>query len=169
MAQQQWQGYGQPGQQHDVQRQRIHQVGLEAQQQFIGQRLLGIGDEMRQAHFLDQVAGLHMAVGVEDDAHQHRQQEDMHHIQHPGASEDLHTGDQVAVALKDFAVGQYCRVAGKEDENLRSIAETDVAQGDLAQRVVRDVIPEDEDQRQAPKEIDARVASVKHGSGLLNS
>ncbi|MNC46409.1 hypothetical protein D3C75_954310 [compost metagenome] len=124
---------------------------------------------MRQAHFLDQVAGLHMAVGVEDDAHQHRQQEDMHHIQHPGTSENLHTGNQVAVALQDFAVGQYCRVAGKEDENLRSIAETDVAQGDLAQRVVRDVIPEDEDQRQAPKEIDARVASVKHGSGLLNS
>jgi hypothetical protein len=29
------------------------------------------------------------------------------------------------------------------------------------------VIPENEDQRQAPKKIDARVASVQHGSGLL--
>jgi hypothetical protein len=32
---------------------------------------------------------------------------------------------------------------------------------------VGDVIPENEDQRQAPKKIDARVASVQHGSGLL--
>jgi hypothetical protein len=28
------------------------------------------------------------------------------------------------------------------------------------------VIPKNEDQRQAPKKIDARVASVQHGSGL---
>jgi hypothetical protein len=33
---------------------------------------------------------------------------------------------------------------------------------------VGDVIPENEDQRQAPKKIDAWVASVQHGSGLLN-
>ena len=30
------------------------------------------------------------------------------------------------------------------------------------------VIPKNEDQRQAPKKIDARVASVQHGSGLFD-
>ncbi|MNH24144.1 hypothetical protein D3C79_840620 [compost metagenome] len=131
-AHQQRQHQRQTGQQHNVQRQRVHQVGLEAQQQLVRQGLLRVGDEVGKAHLLHQIAGLHMAVGVEHDAHQHRQQEDMHHIQHPGTAQDLHAGDQVAVALQDFAVSQYRGVASEEDENLRSIAETDVAQGDLA-------------------------------------
>ena len=130
--------------------------------------LLRVSDEVRQAHLLDQVTGFHVAVGEEHDAHQHRQQKDMHHIQHPGAAQDFQRGHPVAVALQDLAVGEHRGVAGEEHEHFRGIAEADVAQGDLAEGVVGDVIPEDEDQRQAPKKIDAWVASVQHGSGLLN-
>ncbi|MCY1247575.1 hypothetical protein D9M72_609200 [compost metagenome] len=87
---------------------------------------------MHQAHFLNQVAGLHVAVGKEHDAHQHRQQKDMHHIQHPGTPQDLHAGDQVTVSLQDFAIGQYCGVAGEKYEDFSGIAKADVTQGDLA-------------------------------------
>ena len=106
-AQEQRQHQRQAGQQHDIQGQRVHQVGLEAQQQFIHQRLLWLGDKVRQAHLLHQIAGFHMAVGEEHDAHQHRQQENMHHVKHPGAPQDLQAGHPVAFALQDLAIGQH--------------------------------------------------------------
>jgi len=92
----------------------------------------------------------------------------MHHVQHPGAPQDFQAGHPVAVALHDLAVRQHGGKTGEEHEHLGGIAETDIAQGDLAQGIVGDVIPENEDQRQAPKKIDARVASVQHGYGLLS-
>jgi hypothetical protein len=109
-----------------------------------------------------------MAVGEKHDAHQQCQQKDMHHIQHPGSAQDLHAGNQVTVAQGDLAVGQHCRVPGQKHEDLRCIAETEIAHGEMSQRILRHVIPENEDQRQTAKEIDARVASVKHDSGLLS-
>ena len=41
----------------------VHQVGLEAQQQLVDQRLLRVGEEVVQAHFIDEVAAVHMVVG----------------------------------------------------------------------------------------------------------
>ncbi|CAI8957181.1 hypothetical protein EMIT0P294_40247 [Pseudomonas sp. IT-P294] len=130
--------------------------------------MLRVGDEVMQAHFLDQVAGFHVAVGEEHNAHQHRQQENMHHIQHPGAAQDFHAGNQKSVARQDLAVGQDGRITGEKNENFRSIAEAEITQGDLTQRVVGHVIPENEDQRQAPEKVDSVIAFSRHGYGLLN-
>ena len=92
----------------------------------------------------------------------------MHHVEHPGAAQDLHAGDQVTIALKDFAVGQGRRITGQKHENFGGIAETEVTRGDLTQRVVGHVIPEDEDQRQASKKVDSMIAFKRHDSGLVN-
>ncbi|MNF71272.1 hypothetical protein D3C84_532180 [compost metagenome] len=158
----------QAGQQHDVQREGVHEVRLEAQQQFIDQGLLRVGDEVVHAHFLHQIPRFHMAVGEEHDAHQHRQQENMHHVEHPGAAQNLHAGNQITVPSEDFPVGQDRRVTGEKHENFRGIAETEVTRGDLTEGVVRHVIPEDEDQRQASKKVDSVIAFKRHDSGLVN-
>ena len=121
-----------------------------------------VAQEVLKAHFLYQITGLDVAVGKKDDAHQHCQQEDMHHVQHPGAAQDFDTGDQKPVALSDFSVGQHCGITGQEHKDLRRITEAEIAHGQFGQRVVRDVIPENKNQRQPAKEIDAVVASVQH-------
>ncbi|MNO82326.1 hypothetical protein D3C76_735990 [compost metagenome] len=113
---------------------------------------------MVHAHFFHQVAGFHVAVGEEHNAHQHRQQEDVHHIEHPGAAQDFHTGDQQTFPGKDFAVGQDGRETCQEHEDFGGIAEAEIAQGNLTQRIVWHVIPENEDQCQTAKKIDPVIA-----------
>src|SRR5450830_344617 len=126
-----------------------------------------MGEEILQTHFLYQVTGFHLAVGEKHDAHQQRQQEDMHHIKHPGPAQDAHAGDQKAVAAGDLAVGQYRGVAGEKDKDLRRVAETEIAHGEAGERVLRHVIPENEDQRQPAEKVDAMIASVGyHGKTL---
>ncbi|MNI58184.1 hypothetical protein D3C73_1132830 [compost metagenome] len=109
-----------------------------------------------------------MAVGKKHDAHQHRQQENMHHIEHPGTAQDLQAGEQVAIALEDFPVGQDGGITGEKHEYLGGIAETEVARGDLTERVMRHVIPEYKDQGQASEKVDSVIAFGRHDSGLGN-
>lgn len=113
---------------------------------------------MMHAHFLHQIPCFHVTVGEKHNAHQHRQQEDMHHVEHPRPAQDLHAGDQKAFARQDFAVRQHRRKTCQKHENLGRIAETEVTQGDLPQRVVGHVIPKDEDQCQATKKVDPVIA-----------
>ncbi len=105
-----------------------------------------------------------MTVGKEHDPHQHCEQEDVHYIQYPGAAQDFYPGDQQTITLCDFSVGQYRGITGQEYKDFRGITEAEITHGQFSQRVMRDVIPEDKDQRQPAKEIDAVVASVnRHG------
>ncbi len=166
-AQHQWQGQRQGQQQHDIQRQRVGQVRFEAQQQFIGQCLLRVADEVFKAHLLDHVARFDVIVGDEDDAHQQGQQKDVHHVQHPGPAQDPYASHQHALTSGDPSVGQDRRVTGEENEDFRCVAKAEVAYGQLRQGIVRHVIPEYEDQRQAAKEVDSMIASVIHNGGLL--
>jgi hypothetical protein len=50
------------------------------------------------------------------------------------------------------------RVSGEEHEDLGGIAEADVTQGELPQRVVGHVIPKNEDQCQTTKKVDPMIA-----------
>ena len=86
----------------------------------------------------------------------------MHHVQHPGAAQDFHAGDQESIPLRDFAVGQHRGITGEEYKDLSRITKAEISYRQFGQRVVGDVIPEDKNQRQPAKEIDAVVASVKY-------
>ena len=109
-----------------------------------------------------------MAIGENHDAHQQRQQENMRHVERPHPTQDFQAGEEITIALQNLAVGQHGCVARQKHEDFRGVTEPEVLHGDIGQGVVGHVIPENEDQRQASKKVDARVASVQHGSGLLN-
>nr|GEZ52330.1 hypothetical protein [Tanacetum cinerariifolium] len=133
--------------QQNVKRQRVRQVGFEAQQQFVGQRLLRIAHEILKAHLAHHVPGLDVVIGDKDDAHQQGQQEDVRNVQHPGAPQNAQAGHDVTVALRHATVGED---GGRQ----------------LREGVIRHVIPKNEDQRQPAKEIDPVVASVRHDGCL---
>ncbi len=121
---------------------------------------------MQQAHLLDHVAGFDMFVGKKHDAHQQHQQEDVYDVERPGSTQYPHRRNEVTVAQGNFAVGKHRRVAREEYEDFGRVTEAEVTQGQVAQRVLRNVIPEYEDQGQSTKKVDPVVSSVSHGSAL---
>src|SRR5262249_7499449 len=70
----------------------------------------------------------------------------------------LRAGEEGAALRHGAAVDQRCGVARDEDEDLGRIGEADRGQGEPAQRVVGDVVDEDQEQREAPEEVEPEVA-----------
>src|SRR5262249_8816118 len=63
-----------------------------------------------------------------------------------------------AIALEPPTEGERRGIAGNEDEYLGRVREAEILERQVGENVARDVIDEDEDQRQAAKEIEARIA-----------
>jgi len=63
-----------------------------------------------------------------------------------------------ALAGEGAAVGDHRGEAGQQDEQLGGIGKAEIAQGELAQQVFRDVVDEDHDQREATQRVHAQIA-----------
>ena len=79
-------------------------------------------------------------------------------VELPAALEHLHGHVDEAALFQRAAVDQCGGVARDEDEDLGGVAEAEVAESDLPDAAGRDVVDEDEPQRQAPEEVQPQVA-----------
>ena len=108
---------------------------------------------------------LHRDEGVGHLGDEDHEQKDMRDIELPHAAIDLRRGEKRAVAVQALAIDQCRGVARDEDEHLGRVAERDRVEGEVGQHVLGNMVDEDEEQRQAAKEIEPEVAARGGGRG----
>ncbi len=94
---------------------------------------------------------------------QHRDRaEEMRDIEGQGAFDGAKARADRFAFGEPAEIGEGRRRAGNEDEDLRGIGETIIPRGHIAVDVEGDVVDENDDQGEAPKEIDPVIAHTKH-------
>ena len=92
-------------------------------------------------------------LGNEDD-----EQEDMRHVDLPGALEDAGAGHYKSALAHRPAVDEGGGITGNEDEQLGGVAESIIAQRQPIDDVAGDVVDEDQPEREPTEEIEPYVA-----------
>ena len=150
---------GEHGEQHNVERQDVHELRLELQ----GQRL-----DHRQTWLLEKVGGAEL-LGVDRviegiDQVRHRrhelhEQKDMGDVELPHPVIDAHPGPQQALTLDRAPVHHPGSVARDQDEHLGRVGESHRLEGELRQEAVPvDMVDKDAKEGKAAKEIEPKVA-----------
>ena len=83
----------------------------------------------------------------------------MRHIDLPGALEHARGGDDEAVRRhRGAAIDEGRGVTGDEHENLGGVAEAVLADGDPAHRIGRNMVEEDQPEREAAEQVKPQIA-----------
>ena len=144
--------------QRDVHRQHVQVHGPIAQDKRIQHRFQRAVEEGLNIEFLNE-RGVSIAYCHPRDLRDEEdEQQDVGRVELPAALEHLHGHVDEAALFQRTAIDQCGRVARDEDEDLGGVAEAEVAEGDLPDAAGRDVVDEDEPQRQAPEEVQPQVA-----------
>ncbi len=114
--------------------------------------------KVRDTHLFGVDRVLHDEDRVADLGGEDHEEEDMRDIELPDAAIDLRGREKRPVRRKRAAIDQRGGVARDEDEHLGGVVEGDRAQGEIGEHVLGNVVDEDEEQRQAAKEIEPQIA-----------
>ena len=87
-----------------------------------------------------------------------REQEHVRDVDLPGALEHAGAGDDEAVLAHGAAIDEGRGVAGDEDEDFGGVGKAVIADGDPAHRIGRNVVEEDQPEREAAKQIKPQIA-----------
>ena len=94
------------------------------------------------------------------------EQEHVRDIDLPGALQDAGARDDEAALAHRAAVDEGRGIAGDEDEDLGRVAEAVIADGEPGDDVVRDMVEEDQPEREPAEQVEPQVASGRgHGRG----
>ena len=118
----------------------------------------GILHEIEHAHLFGIERVVEAVRDIGDLGEIDREQEHMRHIDLPGALEHAGGGDDEAVRLHGAAIDEGRGVAGDEDEDLGGVAETVIADGDPAHRIGRNMVEEDQPEREPAEQIKPQIA-----------
>ena len=81
----------------------------------------------------------------------------MRQVELADAARDLDEAGPPALPVEDTGVGEKRGISGQGDEHLGGVGKAEVLHRHVLQGVLFDMVDEDEQQRQATKEIDARI------------
>jgi len=80
-------------------------------------------------------------------------------IELPDAAVDARRGTHPALARHHAGIGDHRGIARDEDEDFRGVAKTVIAHGQPAHDIGRDVVDEDEPQRQPAEQVEPDIAT----------
>ena len=98
-----------------------------------------------------------------------REQEDVRHVDLPRPPQDAGARDDEAALAHFLAVDEGGGVAGDEDEDFGRVAEAVVAERDPGHEVRRNVVEEDQPERDPAEQIEPQVASSGDHRGMHSS
>src|SRR5262249_27473019 len=157
-APQQKQDHGKDAQEDHVERQDVEELRLILQQQAFDDRTLRLVDEIVEPKTLAVGLVLHHQRRVADRRRKQNKCEDVSHIELPHPVIDVARRGDWPLPLERLSIDGRGGVAGYENEDLRRVGERDRVQRHIRQDVVRDVVDENEKERQTAKEIKAQIA-----------
>ena len=149
--------------QHDVERQHVHVDRTKPQQQRLDDGDVRLLQEIEDAHFLGVERVFERGRDVGDFRQEDHEQKDVGDVDLPDPLHDPRGRDHEAEIAHRPAVDEGRGVAGDEDEDLGGVAETVVADGQPGQQVGRQMIDEDQPQRQAAEQIEPQFALTGGG------
>ena len=88
----------------------------------------------------------------------------MRDVNLPGALEYAGAGDDEALLAHGAAVDEGRGIAGDEDEDFGGVAKAVIADGDPTHRIGRNVVEEDEPERQPTEQIKPQIAFARNRS-----
>ena len=140
--------------QHDIERQHVDVQRPKSQQQDLKQHGARVLEKFDDAHFVQvqRVADAGRDIGNFRDVD--GDEEHMRQIDLPDPPHDARGRDQPAGFLHGAAIHERRGVAGDENENLGGVAESVTADREPGQNIGRDMVDEDQPQRQAAEQID---------------
>ena len=119
----------------------------------------GLLEEIERVHFFGVERIVEARRDIGDLGHVDREQEDVRDVDLPGALQDARARDDEAALAHGAAIDEGRGVAGDEDEDFGGVAEAVVADGEPGDDVVRNVIEEDQPERQPAKQVEPQIAS----------
>ncbi len=137
-------------------------TGTEAQQQRLHDGDVGLLEEIEDAHFLAVERVLEARRDVGDFGEEDREQEDMRDIDLPDPAQDARRRNHEADLQHRAAVDEGRRIAGDEDEDFGGVGKAVVADGEPGQNVGRQMIDEDQPQREPAEQVEAQFALARH-------
>ncbi len=149
---------GEDAQENHVDRQDIEELRLILQQQRFDDRDLRLVDEVVDAKILAVGLVLHRQRRVTDRRREENECEDVRDVELPRPAIDVAGGGDWPLPLERLSIDGRRGIAGYEDEDLRRVGECDRVQRDIRQDVIRNMVDENEQERQTAKEVKPQVA-----------
>ena len=157
-AQQEPQERREADQQHDVERQHVHVHRLELQQERLDERHVRVIQEVEDAHLLAVERVLEGGRQIGDLGEVDDEQEHVGDVDLPGPPQDAGARDHQAALAHRPPIDECRGVARNEDEDLGGVAEAIVADRHPAHDVRRNMVEEDQPERDTPEQVEPEVA-----------
>src|SRR5260370_33621929 len=158
MASQEQEHQREDDQQDYVERQDIEVLRLILQQQRLDDRDIGLVDKIIDAEVFVIVLMLHVEGCVKYQRSKDHKQEDVCDVELPNPAIDLGRGDDGTAPLESLSVNHGGGVARNKDEHLSGVAKRERLQRQIREDIIRNVVDEDENQRQTAKQIKPEIA-----------
>ena len=144
--------------QHDIERQHVHVDRAKLQQQRLHDGDIGLFEKIEDAHFFGVERVLEAGGDVGNLGQEDREQEDVGDIDLPDPLEDASARHYEAAVGHGAAVDESRRIARDENEDFGGVAEAVVTDRQPGEQVGRQVIDEDQPQRQTAKQVKTQFA-----------
>ncbi len=144
--------------QHDIERQHIHVDGAKSQQQRLDDGHVRLLEKIHDAHLFAVERVLETGGDVGNLGQEDREQEHMRDIDLPDPPQDPRGRDHDADLQHRAAIDERRGVAGDEDEDLGGVGKSVIADREPGQDVRRQMIDEDQPEREPAKQIEPQLA-----------
>ena len=148
--------------QHDVKRQHVHVDGTKSQQQRLDDGDVRLLEKIHDPHFFGVQRVFETGGDIGDFRKEDREQEHVRDVNLPDPTQDARARHDKAGLQHRAAVDESRGIAGDENEYFGGVAESVIADGEPGQQVRRQMIDEDQPQRQPAEKIEPQFALAGH-------
>ncbi len=149
--------------QHDVERQHVHVDRAESQEQRLDDGDVRLLEKIHDSHFFRIQRVLETGGDVGNLGEKDREQKHVRDINLPDPPQDARGGDHEAGLEHRASVNERCGVARDENENFGGVRESVIADREPGQEIGRQMIDEDQPQRQPAKQVEPQFALAARG------
>ncbi len=149
--------------QHDIERQHVHVDGTKSQQQRLDDGDVRLLEKIHDSHFFRIQRVLETGGDVGNLREEDREQKHVRDINLPDPPQDARGRHHETGLEHRAAVNERRGIARDENEDLGGVAESVIADREPGQKVGRQVVDEDQPQRQPTKQIEPQFALAADG------